>query len=298
MREVRSVPIIIYFLCSMILATGCNQTFEPLQENEEYYFSIYGYLDAAADTQWVRVGPARQNINQEPDPEGIKVTLEHIQSGDTVTMNDSLFSSKGFLNYWTTMDIENEQTYRITAERDGKSSHVTVTTPKEIPAPYMIQNERPPGYNIFIDDSVEHIVDVQSVWYITFNRETEPIRRIYRYGRRQSLQYTGVFGGTNFTYSNHENESGKIGQSSGNAEVSVEKVQFFIAVAGPEWNDEIPGIDDLEYFLNEAASNVENGLGYVVGIDSKWVTQRTCLGPNRVKYVRCTPDDGPFWYHE
>lgn len=82
-----------------MLFVGCNQTFEPLQENDKYYFSIYGYLDAATDTQWVRVGPAREGINQQPDPTGIKVTLEHIQSGETVIMKDSLFASQGFLNY-------------------------------------------------------------------------------------------------------------------------------------------------------------------------------------------------------
>lgn len=298
MREINSISNICLILFSLILLASCNQSLDPLQENEKYYFSLYGYIDAAADTQWVRVGPARQDINEPPDPTGINVTLEHIQSGKTVTMNDSLVTSKNFLNYWTTMDIENEQTYRITAERDGKSSHVTVTTPKEIPAPHMIENERPPGYDIYIDDTVEHIVDVQSVWYVIFNRDTEAIRRIYRYGRRQPLKHTGFLGGTYFTFSNHEEESRQIEQSSGNGDVSVEKVQFFIAAAGPEWNEEIPGIDDLEYFRNEAASNVENGLGYVVGIDSKWVTQRTCLSPNRIKYVRCTPDDGPFWYHE
>lgn len=298
MREIISISSVCLFFFSLILLAGCNPSFDPLQENDKYHFSMYGTIDAAADTQWVRIGPARQDINESPDPQGIRVTLEHIQSGKTVTMNDSLVTSKNFLNYWTTMDIENEQTYRITAERDGKSSHVTITTPKEIPSPHMIQNERPRGYNVYIDDTVEHIVDVQSVWYLTFNGDSESIRRIYRYGRREPLKHSGVFGGTYFTFSNHEEELGQIEQSSGNGEVSVERVQFFIAAAGPEWNEEIPGIDDLEYFLNEAASNVENGLGYVVGIDSKWVTQRTCLGPNRVKYVRCTPDDGPFWYQE
>lgn len=174
-KSIRFAASLLLFLPFCILIFySCDQTFEPLQENDKYYFSIYGYLDAAADTQWVRVGPTRQDINEPPDPTGIKVTLEHIQSGKTIVMNDSLFASKGFLNYWTTMNIKNEQTYRITAERDGKASWVTVTIPQEIPDPYVVQNDFPRGYNVYVDDGVRHIADVQSVWYVTLNPHLKP----------------------------------------------------------------------------------------------------------------------------
>lgn len=173
--------------CLLVLPS-CNDSFQPFQENDVYYFSIFGYLDAAADTQWVRVGTVRQHINEPPDPKGIRVTLEVLESGETVVMNDSLFASKGFLNYWTTMNIENEQTYRITAEHsDGKTSRVTVTTPKEIPSTYITNSQNPDGANIYIDikDEFEHIADVQSVWYVILNPETENRRRIYRFSDKE-----------------------------------------------------------------------------------------------------------------
>jgi hypothetical protein len=111
-----------FLLCAFILAAGCDQTFEPLQENDKYHFSIYGTLDAAADTQWIRIGVPRENINETPDPAGITVILEDVETGQSVVMQDSLFASRDLLNYWTTMPLKNEYTYQIYAERDGGKS--------------------------------------------------------------------------------------------------------------------------------------------------------------------------------
>lgn len=297
-RGSRNFDLIIglFFISCIPFLTDCNQTFEPIQENDRYHFSIYGTLDAAADTQWIRVGTVRQNIDEAPDPTGIKVTLEHIQSGQTFLMNDSLFTSKNVLNYWTTTDIENEQTYRITVEQaDGKASSVTVTTPKQLPSPYIIFTQDPNGVNIYVDDIVEHLADLQSVWYITLNPETEPRKRIYRFPIRNTLRNTYSFYGAYSAFSNWEEQLGQIEQSIGQADYSIERALVFIAAGGPEWDESFTSIDDLEYFLDGTASNVENGLGYVVGIDGRWFRQTTCLTADSSAYAPCTPQDGPFW---
>lgn len=260
------------FLGIVLLFPGCDQTFQPLQKNDKYYFSIYGYLDAAADTQWIRVGPARKDINEPPDPTGIIVTLEHVQSGETVTMKDSLFSPKSFLNYWTTLNIANEQTYRIVATGpSGKASQVTVTIPEELPTPLVWLNEVPPGYNIYIDDSVEHVADLQTKWYVILNPQTDRLKRTYTFSYRNKLKHTGAFGGAYFTLVQTTEELRYIVESNASAEMAVLDRQFFVAAGGPEWDDNISSVTDLEYFLDGTGSNVESGLGYVVGIDSKWV---------------------------
>lgn len=84
MRKIKSALSALLFFGSFLFLTSCDPTFEPLGENDRYHFSIYGYLDASADTQWVRVGTAREAIDDVPDPSGITVTLENIQSGETV----------------------------------------------------------------------------------------------------------------------------------------------------------------------------------------------------------------------
>lgn len=278
--------------CFILIFTGCDQTFQPLQKNDKYYFSIYGYLDAAADTQWVRVGPAREGINEPPDPAGIEVILEHVQSGETVTMKDSLFASKSFLNYWTTMDIQNEQTYRITAERaDEKSSSVTVTTPKEVPLPLVTEAEG--FFDVYIDDSVEKPADVQVKWYVIIAPRGIRQKRVYTFPLRDRIKHSEVYGGTWQLTVDTNPQLVEIRKSNG-GNMSVAHRQFFVAAGGPEWDETITSIDDLEYFLDESTSNVENGLGYVIGIDSKWTPLATCLTADSSDIAPCPPEK-PFW---
>jgi hypothetical protein len=291
---------VLFWICLILTFNNCDQTFEPLQENDTYHFAIYGTLDVSADTQWVRVGAVRQDIHEPPDPTGIKVTLEDLQSGENMAMNDALFTSKNILNYWATMDIKNEQTYRITAEHvDGKTSRVTVTTPKELPAIFITESPGDPTETtIYIDDAVEHIADLQSVWFVILNPGTDNQRRIYRFPLRNTLRHTSAFFGAYFATAIFQEELAKIEQSIGGADIRVASRQFFVAAGGPEWDDSLSSIDDLEYFLEGTTSNVENGLGYVVGVDTKWFRQRVCLTPDQSGFVPCTPDDGPFWHRD
>lgn len=282
------------FLCAFILTVGCDQTFEPLQENDKYHFSIYGTLDAAADTQWVRIGIPRGNINEKPDPAGITVILEHVETGQSAVMQDSLVASGNVLNYWTTMPLENEHTYRIKAERDdGKSSWVTVTMPEELPTPLVTHNNVSPfGFNIYIDDSVE-LADLQSKWYVLLYPQTERFKKIYTFTYRNSIIHVPTYGGAWYAFANTTEERQHITKNT-NENFTVLHRQFFVAAGGPEWIDDISSIDDLEYFLDGTASNVENGLGYVVGIDSKWMEYKACVLPDSSNVTPCEPEER-FW---
>lgn len=297
-RRIR-ITYCLFFIAFFLLSIySCDDSFQPLKENNLYNFNISGYLDASADTQWVRIGTIRQSIDESPDPTGIRVTLEDLQNDITVVMNDSVFASRNVLNYWATMDIKNEQTYRITAEGvDGKASQVTVTTPKKLLPLYIINQSTPPKAALYLPDIVNHIADIQSVWYVIVKSGTETRRRIYRFPIRNTLRNTHSSFGTYVAVADWEEQLELIESSVGAAEISVVTRQFFVAAGGPEWDDSLSSIDDLEYFLDGTASNVENGLGYVVGISSGWFPQVTCLSPTQTNYVPCEPRE-PFWYHE
>ena len=104
-------------------------------------FSVFGYLDLAADTQWIRVTPIRQNIRPDSAAIDAVVTLEHAGSGRVVTLRDSLFrfadpdvagSSAWVHNFWTTEPLEPEATYRLRVERsDGAATTAVVEMPAE-----------------------------------------------------------------------------------------------------------------------------------------------------------------------
>jgi hypothetical protein len=286
---------VLLIISATLIFTSCDQTFEPLKENNQYNFNISGYLDASADTQWVRVGTVRESIDEPPNPEGIQVTLEDLQSGASVVMNDSVFTFQNVLNYWSTMDIENEQSYRISVEgADGRSSRVSVTTPKKLPMPYVVTEGPPAGAYIIIDEAVEDIADVQSVYFVILNPGTENRKRIYRFPIRSTLRHTTAYHGGYAAYANWEEQEEQIEQSVGAAEIEIASRQFFVAAGGPEWDSDFTTIDDLTYFLDGTATNVENGLGYAVGISSAWFQQSDCLAPDGSKHIPCEPEES-FW---
>lgn len=294
-RRIPLQPFAFLLLHSLVLFfSGCDQTFQPLQKNDQYYFSIYGYLDAAADTQWVRVAPARQSINELPNPVGISVTIEDIDSGEIIKMKDSLFTPDNFLNYWSAIDIENEKSYRIIAERvDGKSSSVTVTTPEEIPLPIVNADANNSYLDIYIDDSVENIADLQVKWYIIVDPRGIRQRRTYTFSLRDKIDHTEVYNGSYHVYVDTDPQLKQIAKNNG-GNMNVLHRQFFVAAGGPDWDQSITSINDLEYFLDETTSNVEDGLGYVIGIDSKWMPLKACLNPERTTFIPCE-EEKPYW---
>lgn len=296
MRKINSVSITFLFIGFYLFLNSCNQTFEPLAENDQYYFSIYGYLDVSADTQWVRIGTPRETLEANPDLSGITVTVENMESGEIVEMQDSLFTPENFLNYWTTADIESEQTYRIKVEgEDGKSSHVDITTPPKLPTPLVLENTYAPlGFSVYVDDVVEHIADIQSKWYVILNPDTDPIKKTFTFNYRKEVEHVEVYDGAFTAFAPLEDEEGRIESTAGVNDYKVVYKQFFVAAAGPEWNDDISSIDDLEYFINSTSSNVENGLGYVIGIDSKYVPYKVCTNEQKSVAVPC-PEEEPYW---
>lgn len=126
-----------------LAAGGCDETFEPIAPGA-LPFSVWGYLDAAADTQWIRVTPVRSRMQTSPGPSDAVVTLEHVRTGQLIELRDSLFrlSDPGGLgvvyvhNFWTTERIEPGAAYRFSARREGEEPAEVVV---EIPRDYAVE---------------------------------------------------------------------------------------------------------------------------------------------------------------
>ncbi|HZD03289.1 MAG TPA: hypothetical protein VE173_00175, partial [Longimicrobiales bacterium] len=125
-----------------ILLLACDQSFEPLAPGGQALTSVFGYLDAAADTQWIRVMPIRPFKTTSPGSSDTDVTLEDLHSGRRITLRDSLvaFSTAGpgsvsgtvFVHdFWTTEKIEAGATYRFSVTRPGEPTAEAVV---KIPA--------------------------------------------------------------------------------------------------------------------------------------------------------------------
>ena len=130
-------------LCLALVVAACDETFEPIAPTD-LAFSVWGYLDASADTQWIRIMPIRPLKVTSPDTLDAVVTIEHIETGRIFELRDSLFhftsrsdpalgAEGAYLhNFWTVEDVEPGATYRFSARRAGKDpAEATVEVPPD-----------------------------------------------------------------------------------------------------------------------------------------------------------------------
>lgn len=265
------VHIFAFCLLTLGFYTGCEESFEPLQENEAFPFSIYGYLDASADTQWVRVSPARKTFEPPAEKPDMHVTLEHLESGHYMSMNDSLIQLRqGFiaLNVWTDMAINPGGSYRLKAERpDGAASSVTVTLPEQVPVVRFIETGL--GSGVVMISGVEHLADVQSRWHLLIAGRQHMISIPLR------MQAERLAEGEYRLFIDRNREQRQISDQLlldndiDNDIIQILKREVFVASAGPEWVEDMDSMDDLIFALPEGLSNVDHGVGYMIGVISK-----------------------------
>ncbi len=292
----------VVIFASLLTLSSCNDSFQALEENDQYYFSMYGYLDASADTQWVRVTPAREQVDALEEIPEMTVTIENLDTGDTITMKDSLFQNRGanYINFWTTEPIEHHQSYRVVAEKpDGLTSSATVNIPAELPTPRVIIQTSfgfPTTYSVEVDGSV-HVADVQSKWYVRIKAPNFNSQRVFTFSYRNDADTTEANGGSYSFQLKPEEELNDIQTQillPENGELEVVHRQIFVASTGSEWISGVSSLSDLEYALPETFSNVENGVGFVTGIDSKYVPYASCENESQTAIVSC-PEEQEFW---
>lgn len=251
----------------VIYASGCEESFEPLQDNDQYAFSMYGTLDIHSDTQWVRVMPVGESlIPTNPEPNGTEVTITREATGDSFVMSDSLFRFGGnayVWNYYTTENIQPNEMYTIrSVAPDGQQSQVNVTTPSVLPVPEVEYSEEDEE-GVITGSSVEPLVTVefrylvQALTDMGCAPETEIIL--------SHLNEVNVDQEGNYRIS-VENKSaiaGELGVSG--SSFIVNKRELVVISASEDWPD-ISELNDEEIVLPDAVSNVENGTGVVAGI--------------------------------
>jgi hypothetical protein len=128
-------------LLAFLGTAACDSSFEPTAESDRA-LSVFGYLDASQDTQWIRVLPLRPLVFTSPESPGLEVALEELGSGRILPLRDSVFeyprnpdlNSEGVFthNYWTAEKIQPGATYRFTATGpDGASSDAEIPIPQD-----------------------------------------------------------------------------------------------------------------------------------------------------------------------
>ncbi len=258
----------------LTLLASCNEPFNPMQQNNLYPFSIHGYLDASQDTNWVRITAVRDSLFLDsPEPLDAVVTLEHLESGHTVKMNDSLFryipANTYAYNFWTDMNIEPEQTYRLNVRRsDGVVSSITVTLPSEFTDPYFMAGTRPfrVGVDTLFIRNVQYLADVEVLYHVVFHVPRGDVPRILSFRHLSDTLANGSIHGRQVRI----NTGPHFAAFAGMDPLTILKRKVKVSSAGPDWLN-FSALDKNLISLPEGTSNVEGGTGYLIGIVSNTI---------------------------
>ncbi|MDZ7755385.1 hypothetical protein [Rhodohalobacter sp.] len=256
----------IFVICTLTFI-GCENSFEPLQVNEELTFSINGVLDVHADTQWVRVMPiGRSLIPADPNENGTAVDLTRQSTGEVIALEDSLFMFGGdtyVWNYWLTEDMNGDESYEIVAESpDGDQSRVVVNTPSPLPVPNVIYSEDFESISVS-GIALDTIVVAETRYLAQALTEAgcAPEREIIF----SHLDEMNLTSGNEYAINsnNREDIASELGVFAD--QIRINRREFVVVTAGPDWPEDV-GLSDLEKNLPEVISNVEGGTGLVAGI--------------------------------
>ncbi len=195
------------FLIALIgltsIFSSCNNEVPVNAEWQDIAY-VYGILNAAADTQFVRIGKAflgdgpPSEFAQIPDSiyyENINVSMEEL-SGDRVDRSFSLekinrpgqlqpgfFTTEGFHLYYTTEQLDTSKTYRLVIEKPDGGPTVTAETRltfwrRNLNTGNVIEpfTDRLAFINTFGEPNV-----VRFVWEKAFNSGAHEGRLIFRY---------------------------------------------------------------------------------------------------------------------
>lgn len=259
-------------LVVVIAIAGCNNTFEPLQENTKYVFSMYGALDIHADTQWVRVMPIGDKLfNEDPEPNGTVVTLERLATGDVITLQDSLFTFGGpsyLWNYWTTQQLFPLEPYKLVATApDGSTSSATVVTTPPLPDPTIAYNNTVHRGNVE-GQNEGRLVVARVNFYI---QVIDDLGRIGdEYVESISVLRSAYENWNNQTYRfNFESRpmlSNRVGVPA--SRIIINHIFVQVGSGLTDWPS-YSGLLEEEIVMPDVVTNVENGTGYIATVSSK-----------------------------
>lgn len=255
----------------LLAGSGCDQSFEPLQPSERY-FSIFGTLDASAGIQWIRVTSVRESFATSPQSAPAVVTLQHLETGRTVTLNDSLFTygvnnldltqRRHAYNFWTTETIEPGATYHVVATQPGgASSSSTVPIPKEVGEVVVeINPSNMSGHVSF--GGVDHLAMVLVLHRVGPDcpYHSDPLATY------QPLPPPASSGQYRVPVSRTPREQ---------IRCPVLEQEIRIVPSGAPWAFD-PGSSEEVVMLPDVMSNVENGLGFLGGVATKTLPFERC----------------------
>jgi hypothetical protein len=265
----------------LFMAVSCDQTFDPLQKNEDLTFSMYGVVDVHGQFSVVRVMPIGERlINTDPESNNSEVFLIHNSTGDQIAFQDSLYKFGGdtyVWNYFSSEDLSANSSYRFVAQNsEGRSSVAQINLPSELPIPTIEEYNTGFESGIFIGQSVDPIVSVKTRYFVQPVNELgcDPEMEIVISHLDQLITYAD--GRYRLEVNNRSEISAALGPSVEN--FVINRRELLIVSSGEDWPD-LSELIDLEITLPDVINNVEGGVGYVAGVAGRIIQITTPQEP-------------------
>lgn len=268
MRTLWALPLVLLLAaCSL---TACSTEFEPRAESD-LYFSVWGALDATADTQWVRVAPIRASLDREAGPVGGEVSLVRLSDGRRWPMADSLIQLPGrrtVHGFWTTADVEPGGEYRVEIRRpDGAETRATVRVPPALPPVRLMDGicSCPSRATV---SGTDNLIDAFAIYRDSVSGRTARFSKRTYIRRLESGQFTAdVYYG---------DDALALGEDPFKLDRFVSEIE--VVSATDAWPDGATlGFEESLRPLD--GGRVENGVGFVGGVVTQRVRFRPGLGP-------------------
>ncbi|QXD16514.1 hypothetical protein GQ464_006080 [Rhodocaloribacter litoris] len=256
-------------LLLVLLPAGCDDTVNPFEE-EDRYFTLFGFLDTAADTQFVRVIPLRTTLLPEgPEPLDVHVTTTALPDGRVQVWRDSVIQyadgSFGHV-FYAPMQVFPSWTYRFEVRRaDG----ATTTAETTVPPATNVRVAPPAGLSrpeqTVLWEGIDFPPFRVEVWYrFASFPPTEPFREVVvvygeeRYGRR-------VEGGWQVNVALAEDRRAVLAQLG--EPLTLLGVGMRLTMSDDRWRPP-GGVFDPELLVQPGTfSNVENGFGFLGAVN-------------------------------
>ena len=146
-RNSRWVLIPVLLLGVFAAGTGCDESVDAIV-GSDIPFTIWGFLNAGADTQYVRIFPVTDQLIPDPNEAlDARVFSTNLTTGERREWAyervrfDSLISGHVF---WSPFRAEHQHRYRLDVIRsDGETSSVAVTVPAEVDFDVQLELDNP-----------------------------------------------------------------------------------------------------------------------------------------------------------
>jgi len=255
-----------------MLLFGCDPTVQAIEASDQHHYSLFGILNPAQDTQWIRVEPlAPPTTGGAPRALDATVALKNVETGQTWTLRDSVvevFPDEPQHNFWTTAPIAPGTSYRLVVRgADGDSTWVTTTTPNGPPTT-IVQGAIYLPCNTDVEEANTFTVRIRNTTSLAalrvryFQSFQEVVSYDFDWYREADGSDSTYAVEVNY-YKNLRTTNRRIGQP-----CIADSGRVITAAGGPDWPE---GTQFREAPLSEVTrpdsfTNVQGGLGMVSGV--------------------------------